>query len=360
MVKERRSDARKAVLAACRYAHAERGDSGERVKSPGGAGRAGKRRESHAQFVGVRWRNPVPSGRRRGFEANDPDVAIEFTDIPEDQYVTKIDTALAANHPPDITYVYERRWLKAGKFLSLDDIIAEKQIKLENFNPGHHAGICTFDGKVYCLGSYTGAVVMFYNKEMFDAAGVPYPSQTEAMTLDEYAELAQPLQARPISTSRSGVLGDTGALLVDGLAQQLQRGRQDDGRVVNSEENAHTYEVLAQMINDGDVPSGADTRRCRVPTCRREAPGDGIIDNIVALPRARGRRKQGALWRRADAGAEGPEPWVPVWTNSYGVFSDSHHPREAQELIAFIAGEGQKLRCQDQRRCAARQRWPRS
>ena len=33
-------------------------------------------------------------------------------------------------------------------------------------------GICIIDGQVYCLGSYTGAVVLLYNKAMFDAAGL--------------------------------------------------------------------------------------------------------------------------------------------------------------------------------------------
>ena len=53
------------------------------------------------------------STRQETFETAHPDISIEVTDIPEDQYVTKIDTALAAGETPDIAFVYERRWLKA-------------------------------------------------------------------------------------------------------------------------------------------------------------------------------------------------------------------------------------------------------
>jgi len=34
---------------------------------------------------------------------------------------------------------------------------------------------CSYGGKLYCLGSFTGAVVLLYNKDMFDAAGLNYP-----------------------------------------------------------------------------------------------------------------------------------------------------------------------------------------
>ena len=49
------------------------------------------------------------------FEAENPNVNVEITLIPEDQYVVKIDTAMAAGSPPDIGYLYDRRWVKAGK-----------------------------------------------------------------------------------------------------------------------------------------------------------------------------------------------------------------------------------------------------
>lgn len=284
---------------------------------------------------------------KKAFEAAHPNIVVEFTDIPEDQYVTKIDTSLAANDPPDITYIYERRWIKAGKYLPLDDIIAEKQIKLETFNQGIMQDICTVEGKVYCLGSYTGAVVMFYNKEMFDAAGVPYPSQTTAMTMDEYAALSQRL-AKPNEDVNQQVWG--GEAMAPYWWMDWRNNFSEDGRTVegfaNSEENGHTYEVLAQMIKDKTAPSGTTMEAMGVGGAelfaqKKLAMAIGDFSALATL------EQQGINYGVAPVPApKGQKPWVPVWTDSWGVHTQSDHPREAQELVAFIASEGQRLRVQ--------------
>ena len=137
------------------------------------------------------------------FEAAHPNINVEITLIPEDQYVVKIDTALAAGSPPDIGYLYDRRWVKLGKILPLDETIATHEIDLADLNQAIIGGTCMIDGQVYCLGSYTGAVALLYNKAMFDAAGLAYPSATEPMTVDEYAELAAQLSP-PTTTSCNG------------------------------------------------------------------------------------------------------------------------------------------------------------
>src|SRR5262245_5981266 len=118
-------------------------------------------------------------GLKEGFEAQHPNITIEVTQIPEDQYVVKPDTAMAAASPPDIGYLYEDRWVKAGKILPLDDTIAAHEIDVADLNPAIMQGNCIFDDHVYCLGSYTGAVVLLYDKAKFDAAGLDYPSATE-------------------------------------------------------------------------------------------------------------------------------------------------------------------------------------
>ena len=131
---------------------------------------------------------------KSAFEKEHPNITVKITHIPEDSYVTKIDTALAAGSPPDIGYMYEARWMKAGRVEPLDDIIASQGIDTSNYNQ-NAASYCDVDGKVYCLGSYNGAIMLFYNKDLFDKAGLPYPSSTEPMTVDRYADLAAKLQA---------------------------------------------------------------------------------------------------------------------------------------------------------------------
>src|SRR3954447_17343658 len=45
-----------------------------------------------------------------GFEKKYPNIKVEVTNIPEEQYTTKIETSLAAGQPPDLGFVYTNLW----------------------------------------------------------------------------------------------------------------------------------------------------------------------------------------------------------------------------------------------------------
>ena len=68
-----------------------------------------------------------------------------------------------------------------------------------------------------------------------------------------------------------------------------------------------------------------------------------IIDNIVAIPDL---EKAKINWGAAPVPVEkkGDKAWVSVWTNSMGVFTQSKHPQEALEFIAYTATDGNQLR----------------
>jgi multiple sugar transport system substrate-binding protein len=281
------------------------------------------------------------------FEAKFPNIDLQVTEIPEDQYVTKIDTSLAAGETPDIAFVYEQRWLKAAKFLPIDDLIREKGIKLEEFNQGAMQA-CNYEAKVYCLGSYTGVVLLYYNKALFDAAGVPYPSATVPMTIDEYAAVAKQLTQNPddINTKIWGGASSTTHWWMDRAYLFNDDGRKIDG-IANDASTVHTYEVLTQMVKDGTAPSSTEMQLlgdADILAQGRQAMT--IIDNVIAIPAF---ETQNINYGAAPPPVEqkGDVPFIPTWTDSLGVFTDSKHPREAMEFVAFLATEGNKLRVED-------------
>ena len=49
-------------------------------------------------------------------------------------------------------------------------------------------------------------------------------------------------------------------------------------------------------------------------------------------------------WPRLPVEQEGDPPYLPMWTDSFAVFSDSDNPAEAADFVAFLATEGQRLR----------------
>jgi multiple sugar transport system substrate-binding protein len=281
------------------------------------------------------------------FETAHPTINLEMTLIPEDQYVVKLDTAMAAGSPPDLGFLYEPRWVKAGKILPLDDMIAAHEINLEDFNQAIIQGQCTIDGHVYCLGSYTGAVVLLYNKAMFDAAGLEYPPATEPMSIDEYAALAEKLSVPNEDVTKRvwGGSAEAPYWWTDTATMFSEDGKQVLG-FVNDDATKHMYEVLGNMIAQGYSPSGSIMQSMGTQGSEdlfrqgKLAMSIGDFSQISALDEA------DIDYGVATLPVEhaGDPPHLSVWTDGLAVFSDSAHPAEAQEFLAFLATEGQRLR----------------
>ena len=95
------------------------------------------------------------------------------------QYWGDIKDAYEASHP-GVT-------IEKGSILSLDDYISKDGVDLSKY-----AGVTdqvTVDGSLYELPFRNDFWVLFYNKDLFDAKGVAYP--TNDMTFDEYDALAR-------------------------------------------------------------------------------------------------------------------------------------------------------------------------
>jgi multiple sugar transport system substrate-binding protein len=283
---------------------------------------------------------------KREFESEHPNITVKITHIPEENYVTKIDTALAAGSPPDIGYMYEPRWMKAGRVVPLDDVISSHQIDVSNYNQSAFS-YCTPEEETYCLGSYSGSIMLFYNKELFDDAGLPYPSATEPLTVDEYAALAAELTEPAEDRSKYvwGGYADVTTWWLDWRNLFNEDATQVVG-YLNDPPTVHLYDVLARMVREGHSPSESDF----------EFFGDTdilatgqlamtITDNVVAIPTL---ERAGIDWGAAPVPVEqeGDLPWVSSWSDFWGVFSGSEHTEAAKEFVAFVGTEGNRLRAE--------------
>jgi multiple sugar transport system substrate-binding protein len=281
----------------------------------------------------------------KAFEAEHPNITINVTDIPEDNYVTKIDTALAAGKPPDIGYMYENRWMKAGRILPLDDIIQADGIDVSNYNPSAFS-FCQLDGTTYCLGSYSGAIMLFYNKDLFDKAGLPYPSDTQPMTVDEYAALAKQLTTPNDDLNKYvwGGYSDVTTWWLDWRDIFSSDGKTVTG-YLNDAPTVHMYDVLTSMIKDGTSPSESNFQFFgRTDPLATGQMAMTIVDNITAIPEL---DKAGINWGAAPVPVEkaGDQPWVSSWSDYWGAFSaDPSHAEAAKEFVSFVGTDGNKLR----------------
>ena len=126
------------------------------------------------------------------YEASHPDVNVEVIDLGSADYQTALQIQLSGGGSEfDVVAVKDipgyNNLVKAGLLADLTPL-AER----DGIDTSLYGGIVeqvTVDGKFYELPFRSDFWVLFYNKDLFDAAGVPYP--TNDMTFEEYDALAR-------------------------------------------------------------------------------------------------------------------------------------------------------------------------
>jgi len=134
------------------------------------------------------------------FEKENPDIKISRIFAPGgDDYITKLDLMIASGDPPAIYAPFSTRGYRyyAAKGLSqeLDSFVAADKMDLSDFHPDGMKG-CHWQGKLMALPLDLWPHVIFYNKSMFKAAGLPDLTtdwNDANWNTDAYLEIAQKL-----------------------------------------------------------------------------------------------------------------------------------------------------------------------
>ena len=280
----------------------------------------------------------------RGFEEANPNVDLDITAYPEANYGVKLQTAIAAGKAPDLVLVYGPEQMREGLLPPLDDMVKEHGIELSTYvpsvvQPGDEFS-CVYEDHLYCLGSYAGSVQVTYNKDLFDAAGIPYPAPWPPMTPDEFVDIACRL-----TDDEQGVWGATAADPLAYLPWEMLVS--EDGttaeRYVNSPATVHQFEVLASGYERGCLPSS------NILDAWEQGMDyfvDGKVGMVITGFQDMDRVEEAGIDYGATASPtpSGVEPYFFVWTDSVGAMSDTEHPDEALDFIAFLTTEGQRIR----------------
>ena len=114
------------------------------------------------------------------FEKQNPDIKVETEVIGYDDYFTKLQTQASSKTLPDVFEMnYENFNTYAGNGVLLDlTELAEKDEEFsEDMLSGNSYEYFQKDGKLYGLTEKISDVVMYYNKDLFDEAGLDYPTE---------------------------------------------------------------------------------------------------------------------------------------------------------------------------------------
>lgn len=169
------------------------------------ASSSGDATSSAAEPVTITYSNFISNGGNEdnmaaivsAFEADNPTITVDVTTMPYADYFTALQTDLAAGTTADvfdIEYATYPTYQSAGAFAPLEGVDS-------SVYRGDVAAAYQTDGVSYALPTSFSTVVLYFNKDLFDAAGLDYPT-SDWTWADEKAA------AEALTDTGAGVWGD--------------------------------------------------------------------------------------------------------------------------------------------------------
>jgi multiple sugar transport system substrate-binding protein len=208
--------------------------------------------------------NNLTRGVVEPFEAENPGVKIDLQEIPWDGYYEKYQTLSAAGQAPDLAFVsaaWIQDYARLGVALNLDPYVEKTGV----FGPedADKYFLSTLDGlrypstsdSLYAIPYEWVTIVFYYNKDIFDAAGEAYP--TDTWTYDDV--LAAALRLTRTADGRTEQYGMISHWGYDVLDSSLHA---NGGSILNEDytaaaldrpENIETIQWWIDLINEHKV-----------------------------------------------------------------------------------------------------------
>lgn len=276
------------------------------------------------------------------FEKAHPNIHINWSPIPGD-YPTKMRANVASGTVPDVFYLQpsmSSEYISSGKLLNLSPYMARDGVKASDYYSALINPFTCTNGQVYGLPKDWNSLGVFYNKQMFQAAGLTTPS--DSWTWNDFQTDAQKLTKNPgAPNSVYGVVLSADAsrwgafLLADGGTVLNNDGSQ---ATFNTSTGVNALNFYASFLknNTGALPTTVGApwngdafgkQRAAmvieggwlIPYMQTTYPS--IQYGIAPLPMA-------PNGKRADL----------TFTNAWSAYSGTKHPEAAWELIKYMTG----------------------
>lgn len=267
-----------------------------------------------------------------------PDINVKLQYIAKD-YDTKIQTMFSGGTAPDILEIAENvnAYSTRGQ---LADLTSSFPNAKDEFGEAVTSAY-SYDGKLYAAPDRSAPAVVYYNKDIFDAAGVEYPS--ENWDWDTFLANTQKLVKKDGDkvTQWAYCEGDWWAWYMTWMYQNGGRLIDDNGKAtVNSEANVEAMQFYQDLMYKYEVmpkpeqitDTGADPLFAQGKLAM-EVTG---FWNISALKDVDFNWGIAPMWH-------GKETAVPMFSNALAVSSQSKHKEDAIKIVQFLtSAEGQK------------------
>jgi multiple sugar transport system substrate-binding protein len=276
------------------------------------------------------------------FHQKYPNITANWSPIPTD-YQTKMRANVAAGNVADVFYVspdMSQEYIPAGKLLNLSPYLARDNLSPSNYYSALQTPFDCGSGAVFSIPKDWNSLGLFYNKDMFQAAGLTDPSTWSWSDLQSAAQKLTHITgttatsvyglALPADTSRFGafLFANGGNMLsADGKTAAFT-----DSAAVAAAQFYTSFELNHTGAMPADIGADWDGTAFGKGLVAMTFEGGWMIPfmsstypkinyAIAPLPTApTGQRSN------------------PVYTNCWGAYSGTKHPDAAWKLIQFLTG----------------------
>ncbi len=279
------------------------------------------------------------------FMKENPDIKVEYTPV-SGEYPAKLLTMIAGDAAPDVFFIASdsyRSFQKRGVLLNLTGYF-NKEMDIDEFIPLARDKML-IDGGIYGVSSCDVSPVLFYNKKLFDEAGLPYPPNDpeKAWTWDKFVDIAKQLTVRKNGkTVQYGVSGFT----IEWVSAFSAMVKSNGGQVFNEDytelllDSPEAKEALVEIKNlqrvygvsplvIANVQQGGISSTQMLQTGRLAMLVDGswTLQQLAEMDFPLG---IGVL-------PKFKEPVTIGQAHLYSAWVKTKHPDEAWELIKFVS-----------------------
>ena len=275
----------------------------------------------------------------QAFEQEHTDITIQVQTAPFDEYFTRLQTQIAGGTAPDtfeLNYENFVSYSESGALLDLTPLEADPEFDAGRYYARAYEVFQT-DGSQYGLPATFSDVLLFYNKDLFDAAGLDYPSPD--WTWDD--ELAA---AEQLTDPGAGVWGDFQPIQFFEFYKVLA---QNGGSFFNEDRTQVTF----------NSPAGVEAAEWLINKVGNVMPTDadmGGQDDAALFMAGNLAMWHTGIWMFS-AVADAPVEWDVAlepgnvqkahhfFSNAAVASSTTAHPEAARAWVAFLTGSDEAV-----------------
>jgi multiple sugar transport system substrate-binding protein len=338
------------ILSACaggKLGNNQASDSGQGETSASGAG---EKITLNLWYWEGDMEKPWRENLIKDFEEENPNIKINFQILPWAQYWQKLQTASAAGEFPDVfimSVAYVDEYAKRGLLLDLHPYMDRGDLRKEDYFDNAFQSVRWPDKKTGDEYAFPWNLVnnaLYYNKTLFDEAGVKYPDDN--WTWDDVMSAAQKITkiTNSPATTRYGFVSSSDYTMYDSVVHSFGGTVVKDDlseSLLNQPEAVKATQYLVDMITKYKVAPAPGQLEGQATPFESGKVGMQITGSWLTEPLSKVTEFK---WDIAPVPKGPAGRFIRGWSDSIAIYKNTKHPEEAWKFIKFLVSEkGQTL-----------------